>query len=545
MKHPVLAIGLDSAEPTQVERWLQEGHLPTLKRLVENGGYGRLTNYETYSAELPWTTFLTGCAPSKTGYWSPLKFHADTYALEHVGAYDFQDYKPFYALGDDYRIAVFDMPQAALSESVNGIQVLGWGAHSPQTPSHSRPAGLLDDLIGRHGPHPAFEKDNAEPFELEKLRWLQQAMLEGIRRKSRICCEMLRDGRWDLLLTLFGEPHSAGHAMWHLSDPAHPLYGRYPWDGGDPILEVMQEIDAAVAAMLEVAPDNTRVALFSAHGMESNSMDVPSMFFLPELMYRYSFNGKAAFAAGPGGGPVPEPIRSRRHWAQEIWARREDGNPLRRVVRRWRGFGSRKLERLIGLDDGPANPMTYDTLKWMPAQWYANKWPEMTAFGLPSFSDGYVRVNLAGRDRHGRVDPADYDRVCGEITDHLRDLVNPRTGQPIVDEIVRTRRSALDMDERLPDADLVVTWRSEPADVVDSPAFGRIGPVPFRRSGSHTSIGFLNISGPGIPAGPLPEGRGVDLAPTVLHMMGAALPNHFDGVSLLAEHWAGRQALSA
>ena len=58
MKRPVIAIGLDAAEPPVIERWLAEGHLPTLRRLREQGAYGRIQNFDYYRAETPWTTFF-------------------------------------------------------------------------------------------------------------------------------------------------------------------------------------------------------------------------------------------------------------------------------------------------------------------------------------------------------------------------------------------------------------------------------------------------------------------------------------------------------
>ncbi|MEM9623061.1 MAG: nucleotide pyrophosphatase, partial [Pseudomonadota bacterium] len=60
MKTPVIAIGLDAADPVLVEEWLAAGHLPNLANLCAQGGYGRLKNLEYYKAETPWTTFLTG-----------------------------------------------------------------------------------------------------------------------------------------------------------------------------------------------------------------------------------------------------------------------------------------------------------------------------------------------------------------------------------------------------------------------------------------------------------------------------------------------------
>uniref|UniRef100_A0ACD5GWF0 Uncharacterized protein n=1 Tax=Desertifilum tharense IPPAS B-1220 TaxID=1781255 RepID=A0ACD5GWF0_9CYAN len=177
MRTPVIAIGLDAADPTLIEQWMAQGHLKTLSRLREQGAYTRINNIEHYRAETPWTTFLTGCLPDKTGYWSPVKFHEGTYIAQEVGAYDFKEYQPFYALGEDYRVAVFDMPQSTLAQNANGVQVLAWGAHSALTPSHSQPASIYEELIQKHGEHPVLW--------LRSCQYPRCRRHEGAQRKTR------------------------------------------------------------------------------------------------------------------------------------------------------------------------------------------------------------------------------------------------------------------------------------------------------------------------------------------------------------------------
>ncbi len=111
------------------------------------------------------------------------------------------------------------------------------------------------------------------------------------------------------------------------------------------------------------------------------------------------------------------------------------------------------------------------------------------------------------------------------------DLKDARTGNPIVDDIVRTRKNPLDAGNAHVDGDLIVFWNSTPADVVDSSKYGRIGPVPFFRAGGHVPRGFFAVSGAGIVPGEREPMDLVDLAPTILDLLGVAPPNHFDGHS--------------
>lgn len=548
MSRPVIAIGLDAADPNLLEKWMAQGHLKTMRQLKESGAYGRLKTFDFYRAETPWTTFLTGCSPNTTGYWSPIKYHGHNYSVEEIESYKFKEYRPFYALADDRRVAVVDVPQAPVVEGVNGIQIAAWGAHSPQTPSCSSPQHLFQEMVERHGDHPLLRRDEANILDLPELKRLQEGMEIGIARRAEICRDLLEREPWDLLLTVFGEAHVVGHYCWHMMHPSdHPLYkqmgAQYP---GDMMLEVFEAMDRAIAGILEKAPADAQIVLFSAHGMGANVMDIPSMIFLPEFLFRFNFPGKMGLAPGKVGDPLKPAITGRHPreegWASALWNTKYESNPLKSFLRQ--NLPSRyfdRIEPLFGTAQGP-EPMSPFKLFhqgqpqcFQPAVWYKHLWPQMKAFAIPTFSEGYIRINLQGREPNGIVSPAEYNSLCDEIIEKLYRLRDARTGQAMVKGILKTRQSATDQDPKLPDADIVVTWQEEcVTDTVDSPDVGRIGPVPYTRSGSHRADGFLVVRGPGIDAGTtLPDGHSLDLAPTVLSLMDAAIPQHFEGKPLL------------
>jgi predicted AlkP superfamily phosphohydrolase/phosphomutase len=540
MKRPVIAIGLDAADPSLIEKWMSQGHLSNMRQIRDRGAYVRVNNFEHYKAETPWTTFLTGCSPHKTGYWSPLKFHPNNYGLELRGAHDFEEYPPFYALGEDYRVAVFDLPQSKLDERVNGLQVLGWGAHSAQTPSHSLPEPLFQDIINRFGEHPGLRKDHAECLDVPGMTKLQQILEQGIERRSAICQDMLQQEEWDLFMTIFGETHAITHFNWHLSEADHPLYdvlgANYP---GDPLLEVFEAIDQSIGEMVSKAPENAHVIIFSVHGMGANTMDLPSTVFLPELLYRYNFPGRAAIAPDSINHPPKPPVTACKNgsWLREMWTITKEGKPLKELCKRYLPIKVlNKLEPLMGRAKHPAPMSPFDLMKsdpmfFQPASWYKHLWSEMKAFALPSFSEGYIRINVKGREPNGIVSPADYEKVCNELCEMLYQVKDGRKGIPMVKKIIRTRQSPMENDPKLPDADLVIVWQEEYAsDTVDSPQLGRIGPVPHHRTGSHRSDGFFLAAGPDIePGAELPTSHALDITPTILSLMGAPIPEYFDG----------------
>ena len=545
---PVIAIGLESASPALLEKWMAEGYLENLAELRRRGAYGHLENVEYHGTETEWTTFLTGCLPEKTGYWRPLRFKPSTYQLDRIGAFDFVRQQPFYALGPDYRVAAFDLPQTTLSPNVNGAQVMAWGAHDPQTERRSHPPELLPDLRATYGDHPAFNKAFGDNWwDADYQQSLEYALKAGISRRAAIARDLLKQEPWDLFVTIFGETHSAGHNFWHLSQDDHPL-NQYADKAGfshDPLRETFQSIDRAIGEILKDAPENANIVIFNALGMGPNYNELPSMFFLGEVLFRLSFPGEQAFSySAPGTplGPVVNPENAD-NWGEAIWARKHKPQRLREALRKCAPRRVRPiLDRLlVKLESklGPHKPGLIppyrlaargDRFWQIPTSWYRNYWPRMQAFALPSYSDGLIRINLIGREASGKVAPSDYEAVCASITRSLHELKDARTQAPIVKKVIRTRNSAFDDNPNHPDADLVVIWHEPPTDVIESHTVGRIGPAPYRRSGGHANDGCLFAVGPDIePGSTFQTAHAADIAPTLLALMGAPQKAEFDG----------------
>ena len=538
---PVVAIGLDSGDIGLCSQWMDQGRMPNLARLRERGTMVVLQNALTNMAETSWTNFATGAPPEDTGYWSQLRLIPGTYSLSEVGSYPYDEYPLFYALGPNYRVAAIDIPQTRLSDAINGAQVLAWGAHSSYATPSSMPPELIGQMNERYGPHPMFERDKARLWRKSSMAKLTEGLKTGCARRAAFCADLLKNERWDLFLVVFSELHSGGHYLLHVGSPDHPLNATFgnAFAGADPLTDVAEAVDRGIGRLVEAAPDDATFIVFSPEGMVPNNTDSTSTLFLPELLYRWNFPGKMAIRGAPPGdnhqpeAPVTHPYSF--GWARKCWSLKHDPNALRRALRRVLPveFG-RIMERVLGTPEGIGFINDYDPW-FQPPMWYSDHWPNMKAFALPSYSDGYVRINLKGRDPHGLVAAEDYDAVCNELTNEILHMRDARTGEPIVTDVVRT--DANDGDPKRSDADLVVKWTPKPADCVVTGSFGRIGPVPFARSGGHNSTGFAVAAGPAIDSrgGIAGHGALIDLAPTILDLIGAPVPSRMPGRTLLLE----------
>jgi predicted AlkP superfamily phosphohydrolase/phosphomutase len=85
------------------------------------------------------------------------------------------------------------------------------------------------------------------------------------------------------------------------------------------------------------------------------------------------------------------------------------------------------------------------------------------AFALPTDLQGYIRVNLQGREPQGTVPPQRYDGLCDTITEELHALRDQRTNDPVVETVFRTRDMYREADhvDCLPD--LCVVWKNASA----------------------------------------------------------------------------------
>jgi hypothetical protein len=247
------------------------------------------------------------------------------------------------------------------------------------------------------------------------------------------------------------------------------------------MLRVFQAVDAALGRVIAVVPGDANLVLFSIYGIGANVLDLPSMAMLPELLFRCSFPGRTALSNG--NDPLPPPdLGYRRHWKEEVWSLVTD------PAKAW-------------LESPDQQERRDDPLAWQPANWFRPLWPQMKAFALPTYSEGLVRLNVAGREAAGKIAPEQFARECDTLCNLLRGLKDARTGRPMVRDIVRARTGALE-NPAGPPADLIVLWQEEsPTDVVESADVGRIGPLPYFRCGGHSSRGFVLASGHDFKAG--------------------------------------------
>jgi len=526
-------LGLDGYEASLAEAMIAEGELPVLRDLVQRSATVALDHGAAKRTGLAWEHVASGRSPAAAGHWAAVHFDPQRYAVwqETTGQTPFPA-----ALA--CRTVVFDPPYFNLERAPAVQGLVGWGAHDPGVAAGSRPAGLDEELLARFGPYPADEWIYGFVWpSTERTQAMGQALARATELRGRaiewLLGERLPD--WDLALAVVSEPHSAAEALWHGIDPGHRLHGAPSAAAArEGIRAVYRALDGLLARLVRRFPEVTLV-VFAMHGMGANDSDLASMLLLPELLYREAF-GRGLLPSVPRwlAGDHPDLPPAEHYWEGAV--RRQFPVPVDsadRLRRTW--------QRLFPPPAEPAGTARRLPLDWMPAAWYRPHWKAMPAFALPSFYDGRVRINLAGRERRGRVRRQDYGAALDAIERLLGECRDWRSGEPVARAIERTG-GADPAGLGASEADLVVLWNGSSLGF-RHPRHGLIGPAPQRRTGGHTgSAGIAHLFGAGLPAGHGGVASAFDVVPTVLELLGEAAPQGLTGGSLLPRLRSGMTA---
>lgn len=159
-------------------------------------------------------------------------------------------------------------------------------------------------------------------------------------------------------------------------------------------------------------------------------------------------------------------------------------------------------------------------------------WSETLAYGLGT---GQIWVNLRGRESQGAVRAGkEFQEVLGALINELTtNWLDPRTNQPVVEHVYR-KDDLYSGDYLFKAPDLTVVFR--PGYVASERAFNLVldgQPVQSVDSASseqaHAPYARMIASGPSIARGETLQASLLDVAPTLLYLLGLAIPQSVDG----------------
>jgi predicted AlkP superfamily phosphohydrolase/phosphomutase len=480
----------DAASASVLDRLLGDGHLPTLAGLRERGTWHELDAPSTQFAAGAQHSLYSGVELGDHGLFYPFQWSAAEQRVRYMDA--FPAPAPVWErLGRQgtRTLAIDPYESRPPAEAPPGTLVCGWQLHDRVVLKEwASPPGAHRDLERLFGPPLPVDEVFGQHTVAEMLG-LRRRLLGAPSRVADAATLLLGRQSFDLGWITFNSAHVAGHQFWDLSqlqddqlDDASSLVLSSTLD------EVYAAIDVALGRIVAALPHGSDLMVVSPVGMEVNTSRAD---MLPEMLQA-----------------ILDPEVQRAEGSSSIWRLRA---ALPSGVR---------AKVANALPERAALDLTA-RLEMRGVDWTTTR-----AFAHPAENQGYIRLNLRGRERDGIVDPADADALMDEIAEGIGTFVG-LDGAPAVASVERVadRFGSGDRAHQLPD--LIVRWVDTPATEVTglrSPRFGEVQRrgVGSGRSGNHTEgdAWALVVPGAGRPNDVGRPPRLEDVAATAAAMAG-------------------------
>jgi len=441
---------LDAASVSRLGTLFEQGRLPTLAMLAERGRWLDLETPATHFAAGSFHTLYSGIEMADHGLFYPFQWTAPEQRVRYMADLEAPPaiWERLARLGR--RTLAIDPYESRPPREAAGTFLSGWQfSDRVVLPRWSSPPGIHRRLGQLFGPPFHAEEVFGKPSVGSLLR-LRRQLLAAPARVAEAAEHMLAEDRFDFAWFTFSAAHLAGHKFWDLSQlDADALDAGTRRVLQDALPQVYAAVDGAFARVLAALPEETDVIVTSPVGMEVNTSRAD---LLPEMLEAV-LNGGAVPARAPGfiwrlRAAVPTELRGRVAHALP------DRAALELTAR---------LE-MRGID-----------------------WARTRAFVQPGDNQGYIRINLKGREREGIVEPEAVDDLVDEIAEGLATFSDP-DGTPAVAAVERVRDVFGEGErvDRLPD--LIVRWSDRPATRLEGVTSARFGEV-IRRGGASGRAG--------------------------------------------------------
>ena len=496
-----LVIGVDALSHDVLSR-LPDGTTPTIDAIISEGASGKL------EAQLPpwtpstWPSIYTGVNPGKHGVYGFLRFEG--YDWEIVDGTDVREHALWELLSEEgYRSVVVNVPVTHPPAEFDGVLVPGYTA--PED-ADCHPAGLLEEIRDAIGEYRLYNAQLSEGATREER-------IDGYEELTRMRGEAFR-----YLLTR--EDPDFGFIQFQQSDT---VFHEFPEEEEAP-RRVYAAIDDEIKRMLN-EHDPRNVVIVSDHGIGP----CEGVEFRPNTLFRdHGLVETSADAEKPSWSQLATQTLRKGADGTATATERSPSTAERALSAAASvGLTSQRIGAVLEtlhLDEAVLRVVPNDLVR---AGSEHVDFPRSRAYMRDRIEMG-IRINLAGREPDGTVEPDAYEGVRSGIITTLSDLESP-DGKPVFDSVLP--REEVFSGPYVDDApDIVTVPRAFDvflsASVLDDP-FG----TP-RQAWNHKLHGIVAVSGPGIPATELHGAHMLDVAPSVLSLIEAPVSDRMDGTAL-------------
>lgn len=258
----VLVIGWDGATFDILNRWLQEGIMPNLSHLIENGISRELMSTIPPLTAPAWSSFMTGKNPGKHGVFSfTREFDDGSTSLNNLNSIEGSR---LWTVLNHYgqRVGVADLPMTYPPEELEGFMVSDLMVSGSKR-ALTYPPELKSKIL----------KELDLPFESAIMDNLSQTtnylehLISSLESKKELDVYLMNNYEWDCFITVYSQVDILQHYFWKYLDKSHPQYNpEKAMEFQDFIRDFFIELDQSLGNILDQVEGNLSVVLISDHG---------------------------------------------------------------------------------------------------------------------------------------------------------------------------------------------------------------------------------------------------------------------------------------
>jgi len=499
-KARVFVVGLDGATFDLILPWIREGKLPSLSHMMENGVHCELKSTVPIMTPTAWSSFMTGKNPGKHGVVGFFVREKDSYIVKVVDSTDRSAREIWSILSErGKKVGIVNVPLTYPPKSVNGFMITGMMT-PPKSDDFTYPLLLREEVekvVGGGTLDPLLTS-------LEREEVFISEVLDSTEKLAKISLLLVEEQEPDLFMVVFNGTDYIQHRFWKYIDPKHPRH-----DAGKSVkyrkmfLQFYQKIDEILGNFLRMVDERTTVIVMSDHG----------------------------------AGPLHKYVHVN-SWLMQMGLLKLKKRPITRL----KGFlykigmnPEKILNTLFSIHLGNVRVKTDRTDERLHS--ISNKlflsfsdvnWLKTKAYSIGS---GIIYINLKGREPSGTVCPGqEYESLREQISARLYELKDPETGEFVIERVYKKEEIYTGSHvDTLPD----IVFIPKPGyTTFEEHEFAARSVITQSKivSGTHKLNGILIMKGGGIrKSATLQDASIMDLAPTILCLLGLPIPTDMDG----------------
>ena len=249
----VVCLGLDGIPCSLLRRFIADGVMPNLGRLVAQGDLAEMTTVYPPLSSVSWTTFFTGVNPGKHRIFGFFEAQVDEYGIWFQ---DLDDVKTpalwDFAQQHGKRTISVNLPGTYPAPPFNGVMVSGFIAQDFDKSVYPK---MLKPMLEKIG----YMLDVPCETAVEQPREFWEGVHRSLNARAHTIAALLQHEPFDLFIGVLTETDRVQHFFFDaLEEPHHPQHAA--------VMEFYRRVDVIVGKWIELLRPDDELVILSDHG---------------------------------------------------------------------------------------------------------------------------------------------------------------------------------------------------------------------------------------------------------------------------------------